>query len=83
VRHGFSASELAERLDAHGLRVTWTQPTMRTPLHAAQELRDRIKSAPTRVRLAAHPVLTATAALERRGLAFGPARGLYVEAVRR
>jgi hypothetical protein len=83
VRHGFTAAELAERLDTHGLRVTWTQPTMRTPVHAAQEVRDRMKAAPTRMRLAAHPALIATAALERRGPAFGPARGLYVEAVRR
>ena len=41
VRHGFSADELAEQLDAHGLRVTWTQATMHTPLHAGQELYDR------------------------------------------
>jgi SAM-dependent methyltransferase len=83
VRHGFTPAELAERLDTHGLRTTWTQTTMRTPLHAAQELRDRIKGAPTRVRLAAHPAFTAAAWLDRRSVAFGPARGLYVEAVRR
>jgi hypothetical protein len=83
VRHGFRPEELAARLDVHGLRVTWTQATTRTPLQAAQELRDRIKHAPTRVRLAAHPALAAVAWLEPRGLAFGPARGLYVEAVKR
>jgi SAM-dependent methyltransferase len=83
VRHGFRPEELAELLDDHGLRVTWTQATMRTPLQAAQELRDRIKTAPTRVRLSAHLGLAAAVWLERRGLAFGPARGLYVEAVRR
>jgi SAM-dependent methyltransferase len=83
VRHGFDAAGLAAQLDAHGLRVTWTQPTMRTPLHVAQELRDRVQHKPARVRLALHPLLMVTAALELRGLAFGPARGLYVEAVRR
>jgi 2-polyprenyl-3-methyl-5-hydroxy-6-metoxy-1,4-benzoquinol methylase len=83
VRHGFKAEEFAELLDGHGLRVTWTHGTMRTPLHAAQEVRDRIKHASTRIRLAAHPGLTAAAWLEGHGIAFGPARGLYVEAVRR
>jgi SAM-dependent methyltransferase len=83
VRHGFRPGELAELLDAHGLRVTWTRETMRTPLQAAQELRDRVKDAPARVRLAAYPPFAAVAALELRGLAFGPARGLYVEAVKR
>ncbi len=83
VRHGFKADEFAELLDAHGLRVTWTQATMYTPLHAAQELRDRFKHAPARARLALHPALAAAASLEGHGIRFGPARGLYVEAVRR
>jgi trans-aconitate methyltransferase len=83
VRHGFRPEDLAERLDVHGLRVTWTQATMHTPLHAAQELRDRIKAAPMRVRLAVHPALAAVAWLERRGVAFGPPRGFYLEAVKR
>jgi SAM-dependent methyltransferase len=83
VRHGFRPEELAELLDSHGLRVTWTQATMHTPLQAAQEVRDRVKAAPTRVRLAVYPALAGAAWLERRGLAFGPARGLYVEAVKR
>jgi trans-aconitate methyltransferase len=83
VRHGFSADELAERLDANGLRVTWTRATMRTPLHAAQELYDRSLAASLKVKLALHPLHVTAAACERHGLAFGPARGLYVEAVRR
>lgn len=83
VRHGFSAEELAERLDAHGLRVTWTQPTMRTPLHLAQEVYDRYEQTSLKVRLAWHPLLVAAATLELRGVTFGPARGLYIEAVRR
>jgi trans-aconitate methyltransferase len=83
VRHGFTAEELSSRLDRHGLRVTWTQATMRVPLHAAQELHDQCLGASMKVRLALHPLLIGAAALERRGLAFGAARGLYVEAVRR
>ncbi len=83
VRHGFSADELAERLDAHDLRVTWTRATMYTPLHAGQELYDRSLGTSLKHQLALHPLLVAAAALERRGLAFGTPRGLYVEAVRR
>jgi SAM-dependent methyltransferase len=83
VRHGFDSGELAQRLDGHGLRVTWMQPTMRVPLHAAQELRDRIKDRSAKVRLAAHPLFAGAEWLERRGLALGAARGLYLEAVRR
>jgi SAM-dependent methyltransferase len=83
VRHGFRPDELAALLDGHGLRVTWMQATTHTPLQAAQELRDRIKAAPARARLLCFPALAAAAALERRGLAFGPARGLYLEALKR
>ena len=83
VRHGFTPEELAERLDAHGLRVTWTRATMYAPLHAAQELHDRLLGSSLKVRLAMHPLLIGAAALERRGFAFGTSRGLYVEAVRR
>lgn len=83
VRHGFKADEFAALLDGHGLRVTWTQGTMHTALHAAQELRDRFKHSPARARLALHPALVAAASLEGHGITFGPARGLYVEAVRR
>jgi len=83
LRHGFRPWELAELLDRHGLRTTWTQPTSRVPVQVAQEVRDRIKGASTRVRLAALPALRATAWLEARGVAFGRPRGLYIEATRR
>ena len=83
LRHGFTPEELAALFDRHGLRMTWVEATTRTPVQAAQELRDRIKASPTRVRLAAHPGLVAAVWLERHGVAFGPARGLYVEAERR
>jgi SAM-dependent methyltransferase len=83
LRHGFTPEGIAELLDRHGLRMTWVQATTRTPVQTAQELRDRIKASPTRVRLAAHPGLATAVWLERHGLAFGPARGLYFEAVRR
>ena len=57
VRHGFSADELAEQLDAHGLRVTWTRATMHTPLHAGQELYDRSLGTSLKYQLALHPLL--------------------------
>ncbi len=63
MRHGFSPDELAELLDAHGLRVTWTRATMRTPLHAAQELYDRSLAASLKVKLALHPLHVTAAAL--------------------
>jgi SAM-dependent methyltransferase len=83
TRHGFTPDGIAELLDRHGLRLTWIEATSRTPVQAAQELRDRIRDAPVRTRLAAFPVFAATEWLERHGIAFGPPRGLYVEAVRR
>ena len=82
VRHGFDASELTRLMGRHGLRVTCIRPTSRAPVQAAQELRDRIRGASLRVRLAALPLFSATAWLEAHGIAFGRPRGLYVEATR-
>jgi ubiquinone/menaquinone biosynthesis C-methylase UbiE len=80
VHHGFTAEELRAQLAAHGLVARDVVATMRTPVQAAHELRDRIKRRSPAVQLAAYPLMAGSVWLERRGLAFGPARGLYLEA---
>jgi SAM-dependent methyltransferase len=82
VRHGYSDGELEAALARLGLELTHRRDTMHTPVQAAHELRDRVKRRPLRIRAVVLPLLSLSVALELRGIAFGPARGLYVEARR-
>jgi glycosyltransferase involved in cell wall biosynthesis/SAM-dependent methyltransferase len=82
VRHGFDRPALEAALERLGLDVTHRRDTMRTPVQAAHELRDRIKRGPLPLRLAVLPLLSLAVTLELRGIGFGPARGIYLEARR-
>jgi SAM-dependent methyltransferase len=82
VRHGYAPGELEAELAALGLEVTHRCDTMRTPVQAAHELRDRVKRRSLRIRAVVLPLLSVAVWLELHGIAFGPARGLYVEARR-
>ena len=82
VRHGYADGELEAALAELGLEVTHRRGTMRTPVQAAHELRDRVKRRPLRTRVLVLPLLSLAVTLELRGIAFGPARGLYLEARR-
>ena len=82
VRHGYEPAALEAQLGRLGLEVDYRRDTMRTPVQAAHELRDRVKRRPLRVRAIVLPVLSLAVTLELRGIAFGPARGLYLEARR-
>jgi 2-polyprenyl-3-methyl-5-hydroxy-6-metoxy-1,4-benzoquinol methylase len=82
VHHGFEASALRAALEHRGLTVGELRPTTYAPVAAAQELRDRIKHRRAEVRLAVFPAMAAAVGLERRGLALGAPRALYLEADR-
>ena len=80
VRHGYGRDEIVSLLERAGLRVERVVPTTRGTLQLAEELRDRVRHARLAVRAAALPLVRAALALERVGLTWGPARGLYIEA---
>jgi 2-polyprenyl-3-methyl-5-hydroxy-6-metoxy-1,4-benzoquinol methylase len=82
VRHGYGAEELVAKMERAGLAVAWIKPTDRSAVFLGQEIADRIKDAPLRVRVAAVPVTTAAMRLERWGLTWGPSRSLRVDAHR-
>jgi SAM-dependent methyltransferase len=83
VRHGYGAQEIAELLENAGLNVVSVAATTRGTVHLAQELRDRIKRSSLRAQLLAYPALVGSVRLERRGISWGAARGLLVQARRR
>lgn len=71
VRHGYGREEIAADVRAAGLEPVELRPTYRSLAAAAQEIRDRIKSAPLPLRLLAFPFLAAAVWLERHGLTWG------------
>lgn len=83
VRHGYSASELGQKLRRAGLELTRIAPTSRGTVRLAAEVRDRIKRSSLKLRMLAYPWMLAAVRLERLGLTWGPPRGLFVEARRR
>jgi ubiquinone/menaquinone biosynthesis C-methylase UbiE len=77
VRHGYSATGLAEALRAAGLAEVEVRPTFRTTVELAQELRDRIKDRGPTLRAAAFPAMLAAVRAERWGLTGGRANALF------
>ncbi len=82
VRHGYSAEELAAKLERAGLVVGRIRPTARSAVFLGQEIADRIKDRSLAVRLAALPVTAGSVRLERWGLTWGPRRALLADAQR-
>ncbi len=82
VRHGYSAAGISQLIEAAGLTVSSVRPTTRGTIRVAQELRDRIRDQTVRDQALAYPLIAAAVPLERRGLTWGPARALFVEARR-
>jgi trans-aconitate methyltransferase len=82
VRHGYGREEIAAAVRAAGLEPVELRPTYRSLAAAAQEVRDRIKSAPLAVRLFAFPFLAAAVGLEKLGLTWGKASATLVLARR-
>ncbi|MGI9155918.1 MAG: class I SAM-dependent methyltransferase [Marmoricola sp.] len=83
ARHGYDASQLVHLLDGLGLDVREVTPTFRRATALAQDVRDRYKRGGRWTRLAMLPVMAGAVAAERRGVTWGPARGLFVVAVKR
>lgn len=82
VRHGYTQEELTEMLSGAGFTSIVIAPTARGVVRVAQEVRDRIKNRRLRVQVLAYPFASAAVGLERRGLTWGPARALFVQATR-
>jgi hypothetical protein len=82
VRHGYDLDDLARRMGDVGLDVQEVRLTQRDMVTAAQELRDRWKSAPAAVRAALFPVMAAAAILDTAGVTWGPPRGALLAARR-
>jgi SAM-dependent methyltransferase len=82
VRHGYDSEELIRLLSAAGLEKIEIRPTFRSITMVAQEIRDRIKSAPVLLRALAFPFLLAAVRLERWGLRLGRPNALLVTAQR-
>lgn len=82
-RHGYDTGQLAEMLDSIGLDVRVLQPTFRRTTALAQDVRDLLKRRRPVVQLLLLPLMAAAVQLERAGVTWGPARGLFVVAVKR
>jgi len=82
VRHGYSREELTRMLTEAGLERIEIEPTYRTTVAVAQELRDRIKDGPLALRAAAFPAMAGAVRLERWGLTGGPASSFFATAHR-
>jgi hypothetical protein len=70
-------------LSSAGLDVISISETSRGTVRAGQEIADRVKNARLGWRVALAPLLLATVVLEERGVTWGAARALFVEARRR
>jgi trans-aconitate methyltransferase len=77
VRQGYSAGGLEAVLGRVGLEDVETKGTYRSLAAAAQEIRDRIKTAPLPVRALAFPFLAAAVALEFRGISWGRSNAIF------
>jgi SAM-dependent methyltransferase/peptidoglycan/xylan/chitin deacetylase (PgdA/CDA1 family) len=78
VRAGYSADELRAAMCDSGLETLEVTPTMRSGVQLAEELRQRaVRGRGLPVQLAALPLMAGVVALERRGVAWGPSRGLF------
>lgn len=82
VRHGYGREEIAADVRVAGLEPVELRPTYRSLAAAAQEIRDRIKSAPLPLRLLAFPFLAAAVWIEHHGLTWGRPSAILVLARR-
>lgn len=82
VRHGYGADELERRLAEAGLSLRVAAPSSHALVRLAQELRDRLRHRSLKLVLLTLPLALAVTWLERRGIAPGSPRALFVEAVR-
>ena len=80
--HGFTPEELRELLTRHGLSGVTVEPTMYAAVHAAQEIRDRVRPKTVKGGAALLPFMALAVRLELLGLRPGTARALRVEARR-
>lgn len=83
ARHGYDAEELTEVLDRVGMDVRALHPTFRRTSALAQDVRDLLKRRGRITQLILLPLMAAAVRLERAGVTWGPARGLFVVAVKR
>ncbi len=83
VRHGYDAGELAATLTGMGLDVRAIRPSFRRTVALAQDVRDRLKRRRRPVQLLLLPLMASAVRLERAGVTWGPARALFVVAVKR
>jgi SAM-dependent methyltransferase len=82
VRHGYRERELVRLAESAGLTVTSVTPTARSMLFLGQEVADRVKGRPVRVRTAFLPITETAVALERWGITWGRTRALLLVARR-
>jgi trans-aconitate methyltransferase len=82
VRHGYDRAELARLIEGAGLAVVEVRGSYRRLVQFAQEIRDRIKTAPTWERALALPPMMLAVVLEGSGLTWGPEQALFAVAVR-
>jgi SAM-dependent methyltransferase len=82
VRHGYSEEGLRDALAEAGLAVVGIEPTFRTTVALAQEVRDRAKDRGLASRAILFPAMVAAVRLERWGLTRGPANALFAVAKR-
>lgn len=82
VRQGYDAAGLEALLTRVGLEGEGSRGTYRSLAAAAQEIRDRIKSAPLPLRLLAFPFLAAAVRLEHHGITWGRPNAIFATAHR-
>jgi SAM-dependent methyltransferase len=83
ARHGYDPSQLHAMLTGMGLDVRELRPTFRRTTALAQDVRDRLKRRRRAAQMLLLPVMASAVRLERAGLTWGPARALFVTAVKR
>ena len=82
IRHCYTLEELTAKLERAGLALVAATPTSRSLARLGSELADRMGYAPRPVRLVWFPLSIAIAWLDRHGVSWGEATGLFVEARR-
>jgi trans-aconitate methyltransferase/alpha-N-acetylglucosamine transferase len=83
VRHGYDRAELVRLIEETGLTVVEVRGSYRRLVQLAQEIRDRIKTAPTWRRALAFPLMVLAVWLETAGLTWGREQALFAVARRR
>jgi glycogenin len=83
VRHGYSRTELIALIEETGLTVVEVRGTYRRLVQLAQEIRDRIKTAPTWGRALVFPLMVLAVVLEDAGVTWGREQALFAVALRK